>query len=65
MSNVTAVHYRFKTDEQGLTSEVTVTRHFTRQLMKDTYAAKCLEDPTYRDVYIGEDCVISRVLVNG
>jgi hypothetical protein len=64
MSDVSVVHYQFKTNPEGLTSEMTVTRHFTRQKIKDIYVGKCLEDPMYTDVYVGEDCVISRVVVN-
>jgi hypothetical protein len=64
MSDITAVHYDFKTDDDGLTSGMTVTRHFTRQRMKDTYVAKCKADPMYVDVYVGDDCVIAEVRVN-
>jgi hypothetical protein len=64
MSDITAVHYDFRVGDDGLTSGMTVTRHFLRQTMKDTYVEACKADPLYVDVYVGDDCVICEVEVN-
>lgn len=63
MSDISAVHYQYHTDERGLTVSITVTRHFTRQGVKDTYVEVCAEDPAYTNIYVGDDVVISEVKI--
>lgn len=65
MSNVSARHTTFTLGEDGLTESLTVTRHFTRQGIKDAYVETCKGDPMYTIDYVGEDVVIVTVRPNG
>lgn len=62
MSKIIATHRKF-IQEGGVTKAVIVTNHFTRQDMKDEYAAllrQGMDDfpSIVYDIYVGEDVVI-------
>ena len=63
MSKIFISHYDFHKDDKGITRGATITTHCTRREMLEAYADACMKDPAYVDVYIGEDCVISEVIV--
>ena len=64
MSNVTAKHYEWIQDDDGLTKGAFITTHWTRGDMMETYLSAHRNDPKTKSIYEGEFMTIVEVYVH-
>ena len=65
MSSLTATHYEWIVNDEGITKGAVVTTHWTRNDMMETYLRLHRDDPRTKSIYEGEFMTIVETYLNG